>query len=65
MDAKNLDESLYTFGVNSSQAIELRLWFAVEFGADAPIFVILGEETLAFRALLVAGKSTLRKSQEP
>lgn len=62
VDDSNLDESLQTFGVDSLQAIELRSWFAREFAADVPIFVILGEETLASIGLLVAGKSALRKS---
>lgn len=62
LDDKSLDESLQTFGVDSLQAIELRSWFAREFAADVPIFVILGDETLASIGLLVAGKSKLRVS---
>ena len=60
MDAKNMDEPIQTFGVDSLQAIELRSWFAREFAADIPIFAILGEETLASIGLLVANKSKLR-----
>ncbi|ESZ91648.1 putative polyketide synthase [Sclerotinia borealis F-4128] len=60
MDVKHLDERIQTFGVDSLQAIELRSWFAREFAADIPIFVILGEETLASIGLLVAEKSKLR-----
>ncbi|KAK7937187.1 uncharacterized protein PG986_014055 [Apiospora aurea] len=62
MDAKHLDEPVQTFGVDSLQAIELRSWFGQEFAADVPIFVILGDETLASIGLLVAGKSRLRAS---
>ncbi|XXG96268.1 hypothetical protein Hte_002549 [Hypoxylon texense] len=60
VDAKNLDEPIQTFGVDSLQAIELRSWFAREFAADIPIFAILGDETLASIGLLVAAKSKLR-----
>ena len=60
VDAKNMDEPIQTFGVDSLQAIELRSWFAREFAADIPIFAILGEETLASIGLLVANKSKLR-----
>lgn len=62
VDAKHLDEPIQTFGVDSLQAIELRSWFAQEFAADVPIFVILSDETLASIGLLVAGKSKLRAS---
>lgn len=62
LDARDLDEPIQTFGVDSLQAIELRSWFAQEFAADVPIFVILGEETLASIGLVVAGKSKLRAS---
>lgn len=64
MDAKHLDEALQIFGVDSLQAIELRSWFAQEFAADVPIFVILGDETLASMGRLVAEKSKLRALQE-
>ncbi|KAK7908914.1 hypothetical protein PG985_014792, partial [Apiospora marii] len=63
IDTKHLDEPIQTFGVDSLQAIELRSWFAQEFAADVPIFVILGEETLASIGLLVARKSRLRTSE--
>ncbi|KAI0406929.1 KR domain-containing protein [Xylaria palmicola] len=57
---KYLDEPLQNFGVDSLQAIGLRSWFAHEFAADVPVFVILGDETLASLGLWVAGRSTLR-----
>ncbi|KAH9900372.1 ketoacyl-synt-domain-containing protein [Xylariomycetidae sp. FL2044] len=64
LDDQNLDEPIQTFGVDSLQAIELRSWFAREFAADVPIFVILGEqETLASIGLWVARKSRLRAAR--
>ncbi|KAI3317739.1 ketoacyl-synt-domain-containing protein [Xylariaceae sp. AK1471] len=57
---KYLDEPLQNFGVDSLQAIGLRSWFAREFAADVPVFVIQGDQTLASLGLWVAGRSTLR-----
>ncbi|KAI8628591.1 hypothetical protein F5Y19DRAFT_485419 [Xylariaceae sp. FL1651] len=54
------DELVQNFGVDSLQAIGLRSCFAREFAADVPIFVILGDETLASIGLWVAGRSRLR-----
>ncbi|RWA12367.1 hypothetical protein EKO27_g2745 [Xylaria grammica] len=57
---KYLDEPLQNFGVDSLQAIALRSWFAREFAADVPVFVILGDKTLASLGLWVARRSRLR-----
>ncbi|KAI1297828.1 ketoacyl-synt-domain-containing protein [Xylaria venustula] len=57
---KYLDEPLQNFGVDSLQAIALRSWFAREFAADVPVFVIMGDETLASLGRWVAGRTTLR-----
>ncbi|CAG8976538.1 hypothetical protein HYALB_00011015 [Hymenoscyphus albidus] len=53
-------QPIRVFGVDSLLAIELRGWFAKEFGADIPIFEILGEGTILAIGLSASGKSSLR-----
>jgi len=59
-DASALRKPVRLYGVDSLLAIELRGWFSKEFGADIPIFEILGEGTLLDIGLSAASKSSLR-----
>ncbi|EMR82636.1 putative polyketide protein [Botrytis cinerea BcDW1] len=59
-DTEALNKQIRSYGVDSLVAIELRGWFAKEFGADVPIFDILGEGTLLSIGISAAAKSSLR-----
>lgn len=55
---------LHAYGVDSLPALELRNWFAKEMGADVAIFDIMGTASFEAVALVVVGKSRLRKEKE-
>ncbi|KAF7949130.1 hypothetical protein EAE96_008299 [Botrytis aclada] len=59
-DTEALNKQIRSYGVDSLVAIELRGWFAKEFGADVPIFDILGEGTLLSIGISAAAKSSMR-----
>jgi aryl carrier-like protein len=60
MEKETVDTSrpLYSYGVDSLTAVEIRTWFRSIIGADVALFEILGSGDIASLALLVAGKST-------
>lgn len=53
---------LHAYGVDSLLAVELRNWFGKEIGADVAIFDIMGGQSIAELATIVAGKSRWRKA---
>jgi aryl carrier-like protein len=53
----DVTESLHVHGVDSLVAVELRNWFAKEFGVDVPIFDLLSGVTFAAVGLMVASRS--------
>ncbi|TVY82373.1 Reducing polyketide synthase FUB1 [Lachnellula suecica] len=63
-DVEALRKPVRFYGVDSLLAIELRGWLAKEFGADIPIFEILGEGTLLSLGFSAASKSSLRLSTD-
>ena len=61
-DHADVQKSLSSYGVDSLVAIELRTWFANEFGSDIAIFEIVGEMPIAQFAALVAKKSSFKQA---
>ena len=61
-DDHDSEKSLHSYGMDSLVAIELRAWFANEFGADVAIFEILGESSLVEFSRLVAEKSSFKQT---
>ena len=57
----DLEKPLHSYGVDSLVAIELRTWFATEFGADIAIFEMLAETSLIALSESVARKSLFRQ----
>ena len=55
----DLESPLYSFGVDSLLAIELRSWFMNEFSAEIAIFEILAEVPISTFCATVAKKSSL------
>lgn len=51
------DQPIYSYGVDSLVAIELRNWISKEFGADVPVFEIIGGKSVSALGDLVT-KST-------
>lgn len=62
VDGDLLARPIYSYGVDSLVAVELRSWFAAEFSADIPVFHILGDKTVTSIGNLVALKSRLRRA---
>ncbi|KAL8724488.1 MAG: hypothetical protein Q9166_007922 [cf. Caloplaca sp. 2 TL-2023] len=52
---------LHAYGVDSLLAVELRNWFRKDVGAEVAIFDIMGEQSIAELAAVIAGKSRWRK----
>ncbi|KAL9001809.1 MAG: hypothetical protein Q9188_005223 [Gyalolechia gomerana] len=59
----DLNRPMLSYGIDSLLAVELRSWFRKEFGADVPIFEIMGGTSFAAIGRVVTQKSTLRQSQ--
>jgi hypothetical protein len=59
-NSPDLESPLYSFGVDSLLAIELRSWFMNEFGAEIAIFEVLAEVPISTLCLSVARKSSFR-----
>ncbi|KAG6993746.1 reducing polyketide synthase pksF [Physcia stellaris] len=58
----DIQKPLSVHGVDSLLAVELRSWMAKEFGADVPVFEILGaSSTLSSLSMSIAAKSRLRR----
>lgn len=57
----DMDKTFHLYGVDSLMAIKLKSWFANEFGADVPIFVILGESSFADLRVFTAQNSAFRR----
>lgn len=64
MPAGDVDtgKPLHAYGVDSLLSVELRNWFGRQVGADVAIFDIMGEQSIAELATVVAGKSRWRKA---
>ncbi|TAQ90890.1 hypothetical protein B7494_g783 [Chlorociboria aeruginascens] len=60
-DGMQAEDSMHVYGVDSLVAVELRNWFAKEFGVEVAVFDLLGGATFAGIAMLVAGKSPFVK----
>ena len=54
------EKALHHYGVDSLLAVELRNWFAKEWGADVAIFDIIGAPNLGAIGVTVATRSSLR-----
>lgn len=54
---------LHSYGVDSLLAVELRTWLAREFGADVPVFEILGASTFESVGLAVAARSEAKRNE--
>ena len=61
-NSPDLESPLYSFGVDSLLAIELRSWFMSEFSAEIAIFEILAEVPISAFCVAVAKKSSLGQS---
>jgi acyl carrier protein len=56
------DRPLFEYGVDSLVAVELRNWIGKEFGADVPVFNLMGGASIAEIGVLTVEKSSLSKS---
>ncbi|KAL8954144.1 MAG: hypothetical protein Q9222_000027 [Ikaeria aurantiellina] len=60
----DLNRPMVSFGVDSLLAVELRSWLGKEFGADIPIFEIMGGTSFTAIGRVVTHKSPLRQMVE-
>ena len=65
MAKENIDVTrpMYTYGVDSLTAVEVRTWFRRVVGADVAVFEILGNESIASLGVAVARKSRFVKPE--
>ena len=61
-DNVDLAKPMHSYGVDSLLAVELRTWLGKEFGADIPIFELMGGTSFIAVGLTVAGKSRFRQA---
>jgi acyl carrier protein len=60
VDDIDTGKALFEYGVDSLVAVELRNWTGKNFGADIPVFDIMGGATITAVGALVSSKSTTR-----
>ncbi|KAK1561717.1 putative polyketide synthase [Colletotrichum navitas] len=58
-DDIDVGKALFTFGVDSLKAIEVRNWIFAELQADVSVFDVLSQTPISDMAFLVAGRSSL------
>ena len=56
----DIEKAIYSFGVDSLVALELRYWFAKEMRAEVSIFDIMQSQSVLALGQFAAGKSELR-----
>ena len=59
----DIGKPLHAYGVDSLLAVELRNWFGKDVGAEVAIFDIMGVQSIAEVAALVAGRSRWRNGE--
>jgi acyl carrier protein len=66
IDTRDIDASrpLHAFGVDSLVAVELRMWFMKEMGAEIAVFDMMGDSSIRALASLVASRSGLVRTVE-
>lgn len=58
----DMQKPMHAYGVDSLLAMELRSWIAKEFGADVPVFEIMGGSTFQTLGMLIASRSRAKPS---
>ncbi len=59
-DAFELHQPLHAYGLDSLVAVDVRNWFAREFGADVPVFDLMGNTSLEAIGEIVSQRSPYR-----
>ena len=58
------EKAIYSFGIDSSVALEVRYWFMKEMKANIPIFDIMQNQSLLALGQVTAGKSEYRGKRD-
>ena len=59
----DVDKAIYSFGIDSLVALEVRYWFSKELKADITIFDIMQSQSVLALGKFAAGKSAYRQDQ--